>query len=224
MGSSPPATVHGRLIDESYIPKTKQAPADAGAGLDQHSYQPPPPPKAHPSSDQFLYQNESLGVLQSRLATESTSVPMLDVPTLPFASSSPALILNVPTPTTTSRTGASHTGLSTELRRILSMSMALDPSDVNSVMMGSGGGSLIPTSAGEGGGARVSSWVTHDREDRRAERQYMWLERYHSHVAAQQRDLSGTLGATRSSAHAPPADGHDAPDDHEADPPFGSIV
>lgn len=61
----------------------------------------------------------------------------------------------------------SNAALSTELRRILNLS-TLD-SDISFA------GSVIAGDA-------------LDSEERRAERQYLWLERYHNHIAAQHKD------------------------------------
>jgi hypothetical protein len=157
-------------------------------------------------------------------------------------------------------------GLSSELRRILNLS-SLDP-DVRSVvlgrsaLLGGGGGSSTPTgnfgsNAGaadvgatpSGSNAYSSNYV----EDRRMERQYMWLERYHAHVAAQQQgqihgasagtaagggaaagsslDASGSAaGQPRRSQQAPPPESRNRPAQDEGDvegssyQPFGSIV
>jgi hypothetical protein len=73
-------------------------------------------------------------------------------------------------------------GLSSELRRILNMSTGPDVSVAGAFWLA----------------------ISLQDEDRRAGRQYLWLERYHAHLAAQQRDMQ------QSTASAPvhPSQGH----------------
>jgi hypothetical protein len=84
--------------------------------------------------------------------------------------------------TTGRRSAATHIGLSVELRRLLNMS-TLDP-EVS--MLGA---------------------ASSDDDERRTERQYVWLERYHAHIEAQQgqqHDHSLALDESRSSEHDQP--------------------
>jgi len=154
-------------VDDSYIPKT-QATADTGTGT------------IDPGGMHQLYQPPSNPQTTTTTAATSTIIPSTSAPTEvlereeilpPFAvpnapprpSSSSAL-----TPgNRSSSAGELSMGLSSELRRILNMS-TLDVSVAGSLLTGD---------------------LSTEDEDRRAGRQYLWLERYHAHVATQQREL-----------------------------------
>jgi hypothetical protein len=196
-----PAHIQG--LDESYIPKTAQAPADAGAGLRAGSprqFEPPAPPKSNFPQSNF----SSADPLQEQL---------IPGPMLSFASSgesshgaAPRSTSLVPRPeatlhldavgTVTDRLGCSTVscapplGLSTGISRILSMSSLDATGGVTSSVLAMGGAapSGSNTSAPSAVGA-LSLPLLSDQSDRRAERQYMWLERYHAHLASQERQL-----------------------------------
>jgi Autophagy protein ATG9 len=244
-----PDAFNVRGLDESYIPKSAQAPADAGAGLYPEAastYHPPPyqrqrSPYLEESYDGASPQRSPL----SRTSDSISVAPPSDDPILPFASASAdgsprALAPPPPAAASLSRSlapslgaatgffgappmaattlAASPTspGLSSELRRILNLS-SLDP-DVRSVVLGrsalmlggAGGATGIGTSdfdVGAGGAAAAASSAlfsssSNDVEDRRMERQYMWLERYHAHVAAQQGSGAAEQGGAAASSHA----------------------
>lgn len=163
-------------LDESYFPKP-QAPADAGAGAGiRHRYVPP------------LQQRTVLDASPHREVGRMPDLaesPSDDDPLLPFATSS-----GQDSPNRMASTQLTHhtppfshgasTGLSTELRRILNLSTlnlsTLDP-DV----------SVMASALGIGGGASIPMSEHHtDTGDLRAERQYLWLERYHAAAASAQ--------------------------------------
>jgi hypothetical protein len=155
-------------VNESHIPRV-QAPADAGAGtFPVHGTAQPlgPPPEAF---SQDSAQSGTIG----RISGDSRH--QHDDPLAPFvAGPTPASLRSnfgvIQAPFTSSlapsnrSTMPSALGLSSELRRILNMS-TLD-ADVSVA------GSLL---------------ACDDEDDgRRAERQYLWLQRYHAHLATQQ--------------------------------------
>jgi hypothetical protein len=61
-------------------------------------------------------------------------------------------------------------------------------------------------------GSLMAGDLSAEDEDRRAGRQYLWLERYHAHLAAQQREMQ------QSTASAPVRQS----EQRERDPTFGS--
>lgn len=148
----------GVEVMDHYIPRPDQAPADAGAGI-VSEYVPPADLTLVPRSP---YGEESNA---SGLA-RGPSDTLVEETGLPFAASSPSLPRFSSYSAQSNRFSALHADLSSELRRILNMS-TLDP-DV------SVSDSLLAT---------IDS--TGEDDERRAERQYMWLERYHAHLAAQ---------------------------------------
>ena len=202
-------------VDDSHIPRV-QAPADEGAGAVPQTHPPPrPPPEifAHYNPQTSALglgstdHNDRIGSL-GPFALNSPPLPMPGIPrqssgaSLPFstiprqASGGSLPFSTAPrqssgtSPTPSSRSGVpSQMALSAELRRILNMS-TLD-ADV------SVSGSLMEM----------------EDDGRRAERQYLWLQRYHTHLAAQNastsseplpRDLAGQRGSASSGA---PVDG-----------------
>jgi len=64
-------------------------------------------------------------------------------------------------------------------------------------------------------GSLLAGESSAEDEERRAERQYLWLERYHAHVAAQQRQMQQS---TVSEPALPPRDNGDS------DPGRGSHI
>lgn len=164
-------------IVESHIPKP-QAPADAGAGSLQSFTTDNPSTNKLPLStlasfppavpDHYLPSQAETADDLHPFVTSQSLAPQLS--SLAYSLSNRAQVGG--TLSTVSNTSPSHrlatTGgmslaLSSELRRILNMS-TLDPEV-----------SLLAT-----GGASDEDY------DRRTERQYMWLERYHNHMASQQ--------------------------------------
>eukprot|EP00978_Attheya_sp_CCMP212_P027362 scaffold91632_cov54-Attheya_sp.AAC.1 len=81
-------------------------------------------------------------------------------------------------------------GLSTELRRILNRS-TLDPdvSVADSLLMGGGGGGGLPSMHMDDEIGPARSTIT--------ERQYLWLERYHSHQQSQSQPRQESAGLPR---------------------------
>jgi hypothetical protein len=61
-------------------------------------------------------------------------------------------------------------------------------------------------------GSLLAGDLSTEDEDHRAGRQYLWLERYHTHLAAQQREMQQST----TSAPVHPSEGR------ERDPAFGS--
>lgn len=178
-------------VDDSYIPKV-QAPADAGAGTMPHHglplpAQPPSNPRVTPRTS-AIPPSEPSPIHNGH----EEPLPPFAIPTPPVLPPRPSSSSTLTPGNRSSTAAALSMGLSSELRRILNMS-TLDP-DVSVA------GSLL---AGD---------LSAEDEDRRAGRQYLWLERYHAHLAAQQRDLQ------QSTASAPvhPSEGR------ERGPTFGS--
>jgi hypothetical protein len=160
-------------LDESYIPKTAPATADAGAGLFAAAGDEAHTPRAPPSH------------------SHEADVQSPDDSTLPFAAPATSNLPDSPLALgqATTVAGAESrlhalAGASSQLSRILSLS-SLDPG--LSIVLGMGCSAL----GGAATGAVVGplSFPLSELEDRRAERQYIWLERYHAHVAAQDRQI-----------------------------------
>ena len=112
-------------------------------------------------------------------AHEDPLQPMEDAP--PFVVPNAPLFRSPSSMLTTSgnrypAAGALSAGLSTELRKILNMS-TLDP-DVTVA------GSLT-----------AGDQSTEEDEEKRIERQYLWLERYHAHIANQQVQLNRSISS-----------------------------
>jgi hypothetical protein len=278
-----------RGLDESYIPKTVQAPADAGAGLHPEATTHFPQYPSPRSPRREVVTSSGMAPDTSPLTAGSIPIaPPADDPILPFASASadgsprappspateslllpnhPSTSGTVPLSAMSTITRPASPGLSSELRRILNLS-SLDP-DVRSVVLGrsallggGGGGHTATGSFGSNAGAAdvgatstagSNAYSSNYVEDRRMERQYMWLERYHAHVAAQQQgqihgasagtsagggaaagsslDASGsTAGQPRRRQQQPPPPPPNRPAQDEEDidgslyRPFGSIV
>lgn len=188
-----------RAIDETYITRAAQAHADAGAGttVQQRGRIPPqrdPSPPAEAAREQ---QPNTSSLLDTSINISTSHEEAL---ALPFATStspspnqqSPSALLSS---SLSSYPHQSHqasvslhpqnaaglsTGLSSEMRRILTLSTSLDPGVV------AVGGIGDAMAASLRGGEHHQDVDDADEQVRRAERQYLWLERYHAHLNAQQ--------------------------------------
>jgi hypothetical protein len=126
-------------VNESYL---GNAPADAGAGVVTSRYSPP------------LLASSQLGSTSNEASLPTSN----NNESVPPTNNQEGLSQSFYQPPT----GSLHVGVSTELRRILSMSTIFDN---ESLVRGNEATSLD--------------------DDRRTERQYLWLERYHAHMSAQ---------------------------------------
>lgn len=152
-------------VDESYIPKTHADP-DAGAGV-VRSYIPPVPEDSTLEFASSTASNASSSQGLSKLdAHDETALPFAFHQSTPRSSSSVLATAHQTTLASGSVPSSLSLGLSSELRRILNMS-TLDPD--------------VSVTASLMAGDRTA-----EDEERRASRQYLWLERYHAHLQSQQ--------------------------------------